>query len=559
MIRIFLSLLIILAVASGHAQGLSSGTKALRGLGRSSNSSRQIVRQLEQQSRRAEQTARAASEAARAATAAGALKFKLKPSGLPIAGLNPDKDDEKQNYRIAPRIITPTVHKFKTPQEIQDDRIASRYDSIKALVNSGVYVPIRFSYFQLADYAMRHDDEPFAITCLERARIDRLTPEILEWIGLRYKALSQFMPEISRVVAISAYYKMIDAKLKGTDCASARMQQGDTLLMVTSEFNPSLNPLVVLSCFYDPSKEVMRYKEAADSVIATYDQWSDAFKDIFASDFLITLIDNGEHAAALDYFGREPLKTFPDTRADFTLDMAGCAYAAQNDTLFFAYLDQASVLDSVATEDYLGQLYKASWDQYLADPLQIELADWLILLSPVPANNALLLSLGVLERIQDCNETSWEWADIDAYTPEQSADREAILHILDKGLAVDDGRSQADVVEWCRYFKAYLLLSDPSTLAEGNAILEALAMSNNPELRCNAIIQLAYIAAHGLDNPKDGLKILKKNIKLLEDPAVDSGIRSTWYDYMAALATRLGKTKDAEKFNKLKEKTNNSR
>lgn len=447
--------------------------------------------------------------------------------------------------------------KIRSIREKEEERLAANYDSIKVLVNSGMYVPARFSYFQLADYAMRHDDEPFAITCLERVRIDRLTPEILEWMGRRYKALNPYMPEFSRAVAIAAYCKMLDAKRQGADSDAARMQNGDTLLIVTDQFNPSLNPLVVLSCFYDPSKEVMRYKEAADSVIATYDQWSDAFKDVFARDFLITLMDNGEQTAALDYFGREPLKTLPDTQADFALVMAGCAYATQNDTLFFAYLDQASALDSVATEDYWAQLCKANWDQYLADPSQIDLADWLIVLSPQPANNALLLALDVLERIQCWSETSWEWADISAYTPEQSAGREAILHILDKGLAVDEGRSQADVVQLCRYVKAELLLPVPETLAEGKALLDSMAVSENLELRCEAIIGQAYIAAHGLDNPKAGMKILKNNIKLLDDPAVSSGIRSVWYDYMAALANRLGKTKDADKYLKLKQAIKN--
>lgn len=390
--RIILSVLIaVLTAASGHAQGLSSGTKALRTASKTASStSGKVMRQLEQQSRRAEQAARAAAAAAR---------LNVKPMGVPIVIPNPDSDDQKQKKGGKIGLIRPLPKikpfpKIKTFSEMMDDLIAARYDSIKSQIENGVYIPIPYDYFQLADYAMRHNDEPFAITCLERVRVDRLTPRILELVGRRYVALHPFMPEIARSVVVSAYTKMIDAKLQGVDCDSARMQQGDTLLMVTRKFNPSLNPLVELSCNYDSSKEVERYKASADSVIATYDKWMiPAFKDTFARHFLITLIDNGESAAALDYFGRTPLKEFPESRVDFALNLANCAIAEQNDTLFSAYLQKAVALDSVAAEQYWADLYDANWKAYLADPSQQELADWLIETSPEPANNAFLLSL----------------------------------------------------------------------------------------------------------------------------------------------------------------------
>ena len=533
----------VLAVVSDQAYVVSRSIKVLRSVPAAASTSGKVVRQLEQQSRRAEQ-------ATRAAAAAGRLK--VKPTGVPVVIPNTDPDDQKQNNGNRIGHIRP-LHKFKplpkikTFSEREEERLAAEYESIKERVNSGTYVPIRFSYFQLADYALRHDDEPFAITCLEQVRVDRLTPELLEWVGRSYVALHPFMPEISRAVVVSAYSKMVDAKLRGVDCDSTRMQQGDTLLMVTRQFNPSLNPLVTLSCIYNPSTEVERYKTAADSVIATYDQWSPEFQDTFARHFLMTLIVNGETAAALDYFGRAPLKEFPETNVDFAIDLADCAIVERDATLFSAYLQKAVALDSVAAEEYWAELYKGNWKKYLADPSQLELADWLIETSPEPANTALLLSLDLLEQTSNPDEISWEWNDITTYTPEETTCRAAILHIIDKGLAVDDSLSRPDAVEWCRYIKAGMLLPDPSTLDEGKTMLDAQAESDNIELRCKAIISLSFIAAHGLDKPKDGLKILKKNLKLLDNPAVNNEIRELWYDYMAALATRQCKTKDAAK------------
>lgn len=556
--RIFMFLLLgILVVTSVQGQVLRQSSRVLRSGTQASTSGQRIVRQLEQQSRRAEQ-------AARWATAANCVR--LKPSDIRIVPVpNVDNDDQKRKNqggitRVRPinsKLVNVTpLPKFKTLSEYEDERIAAVYDSIKVSVNSGEYNPARFSYFQLADYAMRHNDPTFAISCIERIRTDRLTPELLEYVIKRYPSLSPYMPLITRAVVVSAYVKMVEAKMQGTDCDSARMPQGDTLLMVTSQCNPSLNPLVELSCFYNPTKEVERYKEAADSVIATYHMWSPEFKDTFARHFLMTLIGSGESTAALDYFGRMPLKEFPEGNIDFALDLADCAITERDAALFSEYLQQATALDSVAAEEYWAELYKANWEKYLTDPSQLELADWLVEMSPEPANNALLLSLDLLQQTSNSDEISWEWNDITTYTPEETTCCAAILHIIDKGLAVDEGLSRPDAVEWCRYVKAYMLLPDPTTLAEGKTLLDAQTESDNIELRCKAIIGLAYIAGHGLDHPKEGLKILKKNIKLLDDPAVNNEIRNMWYDYMAALYTNLGKTKDAEKYRKLKETTN---
>lgn len=548
--RLLIILLLgVLAVTGSQAQVLRNGAKALRSVPNAASTSGKVVRQLQQQSWRAEQAARAA--------AMGRLK--VKPTGVPVIIPNLDTDDKKQKngdrVRIRPIPKIKPLPKIKTFSEMEEERLDAEYNSIKVLVNNGVYVPARFSYFQLADYAMRHNDAPFAITCIERVKTDRLSPKYLEYIARRYKALNSYMPEISRAVVITAYCKMIDAKLKGTDCDSARMQHGDTLLMVTDQFNPALNPLVVLSCFYYPSEEVKRYKEAADSVIATYDQWSDAFKDTFARDFMITLLDNDEPLAALNYFGKAPLNEFPSNQADFALDMATCAIAIQNDSLFTHHYGRALKLDSVAAKNYWTRLYNGIEELYTADPSQTELADWLIENHNTPADYALDLSVLLLEQYWPDAEFSWEWETITNYTPERAAFRKAILHIINKGESVDEGRSNPNNAPYIIFLKAEMMMANPLMTPAALSMMDNVASNSNPDLRCRAIIGQAYIAGKGLDTPKEAMKILKKNIKLLDEKEVSDYTRGMWYEYMAALATRLGKTKDAEKYHKFKETT----
>lgn len=466
-----------------------------------------------------------------------------------------NNDDQKRRNRDGKTNVKPLTSqfvnfpRFKTAQEYEDELIAAKYDSIKMQVYAGVYIDMPYMLFKLADYAVRHDDEQFAVTCLSQVPTNRLSSKHLEYIARRYKALNPYMPEITRAVTITAYCKMVDAKLKGIDCDSARMQNGDTMLIVTDQFNPSLNPLVVLSCFYDPSKETERYREAADSLIATYNQWSTVFKDTFARDFFVTLMDKGEYATVLNYFGRAPFKQFPDTNVDFTLDMLSCALATQNDSLATSYLAQAVKLDPIVTDKYWANYFNGVWDTFIADPAQIELADWLLENSASAPHNALAMAGELIERYWPAADATWDWVNLSDDTPEQIAPRHAILYILDKGLANKDGLYDPSIPHKLLYTKMGMITADPEKAAEVEGILNELTVCDVADVRYLAILQQAYIAGHGLDHPKEALKILKKHIKLIDNPTV----REMWYDYMAALYTNLGKTKEAEKYRKLKE------
>lgn len=550
-------LLLIFSAGSSHAQALRSA-KSIGKIRSATTASRKIMQSIQQDSYRAEKALR---EAARAAREAATNSFKPKPTGIPfgIPSIDTDEQDRKKSkkpgvkyHSILLDIPKPNFPTVKSFMELKDELIAKEYETIKQDVKNGQYDFWTSKLFEYADYAMRHNDEQFAITCLEHGRTDLLTPEYLMYLTQKYPALNQYFPEISRSVAFSAYSKMVRAKLQGTDCDSARMHNGDTLLIVTKQYNPALNPLVMLSCFYDPSKETELYKETADSVIATYEQWSDSFKNTFAYDFALTLMRNGEYATVLDYFGREPLKHLPNTQASLALNMASCAAAIQNDSLFSSYFEHALALDPAPANDYWANYYNEVWNQFIADPSQTELADWLLENASMPANDGLVMSWELIDRYLSNPDANWEWADISAYTPEQVTVRQAIFHILDKGLSIDEGRSEPIISPLCKCLNAEMLMVDPSMVADARTMFDCLTTVDLPELRCRAIIGQANIAAHGLDKPKEALKILKKNIKLLDDPAVNADMRDMWYDYMAALASRLGKTKDAEKYRKLK-------
>lgn len=445
-----------------------------------------------------------------------------------------------------------SAHIAKSTDEELDKLVEENYDRYKSSVAKGEYDVWPIFLLQFADYAKRHNDDAFAIECIARIKSAQMLPQQLESIPRIFPALAEFMPEMSRSVTINAYTQMLNAKYNNTDCDSARMQAGDTLLIVTDQYNPSLNPLVILSCFYYPSAEVRRYKEAADSVIATYSQWSDEFKDVFARDFFITLVNNENYATALDYFGREPLRQFPDSHSELALDLATCALHSQNDTLFNSYLQKAFDLDSVAANNYWAEIYFDNWEHFIATPSQTDLADWLLEMSPMPANNAVVMAVDLMERYWPDADSAWDWCDLSDLSPAQIDARLAILHILNKGESIDNGLSAPDILTYCAYLKAQLMIYDPDMLDAAKELFDSMAADDVADLRVPVTLLQAYIAAHGLDKPKAAMKILKKNIKILDSPDVTNKLRQSWYDYMATLATRMGKTKDAENYNKLK-------
>lgn len=85
-------------------------------------------------------------------------------------------------------------------------------------------------------------------------------------------------------------------------------------------------------------------------------------------------------------------------------------------------------------------------------------------------------------------------------------------------------------------------------------LLEADKSSGLNDLRAQTILLQAFITAHGLDNPKAGIKLLEKKSSKFDAPDVDKTNRFLLYDYLTELFTA---TKNNKKAAKAKEKRDN--
>lgn len=460
-----------------------------------------------------------------------------------------------------PKIPSLKPVELRSPLKAMEEKTAELYPVAKELLAQGKYDKYPMNLFFWANYAKRRGDDAVAVEFLSHIDPTTLTPAILYRFSNAYPAIQEYGPELVRSLNMTAYTQMIEAKYAGADCDSARMQAGDTLMIVTDKYRPYLTPLAELSCFYDPSKEIDRYKVAADSLLANYSLLTPQFKDAFFADLLSTLYRAGEYKVALEYFEREPLKSYPDSFADFSIDLASCSWALNDSERFNSYVKQALAIDSVAAQNYWDDVYSSQLDYFIADPTHTEVADWLLDNTEYHAEAALNAVVSLMGHyFPDNKDDNWQWPDSTTYTPEQLTARDGMIYILDRVSSLDISNAEALTPVYLDYLKASLICTLENRTAEAVNILDSRRQkpAENPgaetdDVHCWITLTRAYIAGHGLDKPKDALKILKKNIRQLDSKEVDDETRALWYNYMALLSKHAGKSKDYEKYLKLKE------
>lgn len=504
--------------------------------------------------------------------------------GVGNAILNGDNDSDSKRHGVVPGAIIPGntigerrpiftapqplgLCQLKDPIEMMDESMAKQYPDEKKLIDRGAFDKDPVMLFYWADFAKRKVSDEDALEIMNHIDPKTLTPAILYHFPKYFKAIQEYGPKLAYLLNARAYLQMAKAKYAGRDCDSARMQGGDTLLTVTGKYMPFLKPLTELSCFYDPAKEIERYKITADSLIANYGQLPPEFKAAFFTDFLATLHSAKEYHAALDYFEMEQLKSYPDSLADLSLRLAECAWGLGDNERFFRYLHKADEVDSASAQKYWEEVYNGQLETFIADPSQTSVADWLLENTDYPADDALSIALDVITRYFPAStDNKWDWPDSTTYSPDQLAARDGIIYVLDHIANLDTSDANTYTLKHIDYLKASYIGTIDDRTEEALEItdrlcreLEAASSEETDEFHCCLVFTQAYMTGHGLDKPKEALKILKKNTKLLKAPGISDDTRYDWYDYMAALSSRLGKTKDAEKYLKLRESVNSPR
>lgn len=188
--------------------------------------------------------------------------------------------------------------------------------------------------------------------------------------------------------------------------------------------------------------------------------------------------------------------------------------------------------------------------------MQSDVVDWLLQHTEYPVENAGVIVVKIHEYyFPESEEVKWEWLDCTTYTPEQQVAHGGMIDILDHAQTFCTANTDVLSLLNLDYLKATIICADANRINEAVSIIESRSreLSRNPSVETNNIycwftLAQAYIAGHGLDKPKKALKVLKKNISLVESSGVESTTRSNWYNYMAALSMRMGKKKDAQKY-----------
>lgn len=355
---------------------------------------------------------------------------------------------------------------------------------------------------------------------------------------------------ISGDSVIENTFNVYDSEPYKTDMAMAKI------------YAPALTPLLKIFYTKDIGNATDLYAEALDSIIANPDAYTTAIRNHVITSALSQFFNSKRFDSALDYFEQKPLKSYSDTITDFQLDLASCAFAARDNDRFTSHLARAYRLDSLATEQYWTNLYDEVATIFLNDPALVDTGKWVIENNDYPVEAALWLTGELLERYWP-EDGIWEWDDVTNYAPKQLAAHQAIIPIIDLAIDIDNGSSPRLSVLRLRYLEIARSAAEENQLASAVTGLHALvddvsdsSLEGTNDLRCWVALSQAYQAGHGLDKPKEAFKILKKNVKLLNAEEVNTETKSTYYDYMATLCAKLGKQKDAAKYQNLRQGSN---
>lgn len=424
-------------------------------------------------------------------------------------------------------------------------------------VMSGMIDSLPEQLIKQADIAMKDGDSVLVERCLERA-LQNLSPAQLTAIPSTYPSLEEYMPALIQTMVTRDYINMLDGKQQEESADTSAIKEGELMLLLSDKYLPALRPLTAIS--YVPAyRDAAHYRCAADSLMSNDMGWTPCFEQRFYGDMLATLYDAGEYEEALRCFGNEPAKLYADSIVDFQLKLCSCAVFSHDNDRYNYYFKKASENDTATTQAYFDMLYQHCMNRFLENPTQKELGDWLIDNTITPLSSAYLISRSLLKRYLHTGE-SWSWDERFPINQTQQEIRNASLGLLDKANAVDNGRATAGDSISAEYLRFIMTASD---VQPHNAVIEYLEsldrrMAANPSdninnLRCQVAIAMAFYSGHGIDSPKKGLKILKKNIQLLEAPGVSHYTKSAYYGYMEALFTALGKKKEAAEYHILQQ------
>lgn len=399
------------------------------------------------------------------------------------------------------------------------------------------------------------------ITCMEKAfDSDSLKVEHVLAIEPEGLVVKSYWPGLSRKLITDRYKHRVNSEydleieplLVGLDCCRDYMT-------MAKKYSPSHIPMLKISCAEDLENTTDLYVEAVDSILSNPGEFAAVTKEHFYNSMLIRLLSDGEYQKALDYFAIEPLSQYADSDVNLNIGLCTCAIEVADGEKADQYFARAAELDTAVAQEYLENIYVPNYEYFIEHPEDEGLAEWLVAVGEAPAEIAVNIVAELNDKYLDTESVDdWNWKGLGDFTPEQINARQGMKNVIANGLNLDNGASDLFFTLVLKGVDIELDSYDEANVEsaaqrydelEKHLIVENTAEMKN--LRCAIILDRAYTVGHGLDMPKKAINILKKNLPIFDSPDITTDNKSDCYGYLAALYTKLGKKKDAEKYRAL--------
>ncbi len=357
------------------------------------------------------------------------------------------------------------------------------------------------------------------------------------------------VPAAVRCMVQSLFYQSIVEE--SIEKADAAMEELD-LLRIVNEYAPEFSALARIP-YATTADEVLIADLYCDAVCAS------SGRELLYDDGMLQLLCNAaavkmclkRSEQLLKLAGEDPMKRYVDEDPEITWCMAFAAMNLGETEMGDKYLRQTQETDSAYFAEKWVMFCNGVENEFLANPsADIEVINFLLKEYTDPHAKAADLAEKLYETIPDAkNDFAWR-EDAKLYK-----DTIATIHaVAQQALAIpyDEYDSRIGYLEWLRLstidydgneaygVEAYKnLYSKMIELGENDEFARLIAVAS--------IFSSVYLQAHGLDNPKAGVKFLKKYEKFMTDSSVSKKSRADYWNYLAQLYQALGKTKDARK------------
>lgn len=473
------------------------------------------------------------------------------------------KNSSGTGYKIDSLHKAPDLSKYRSMPKPHmpspGDMLRKSYLNFKENFKKGLCDSLPLSLLAWSDYADGIGDYEFAGMSFDKAKSEYLTvPDVVVYCS-NGEDLRDKRTDLLGFI-IEKDYLFREGGIEQSTPDSVRSRYRKQLTDLARDYDRGMIPLIEIAYRSEDSDKLNPYRMAADSIISGASSFVPMIQDDIFSTLLHEFMAAGQYEEALAYFAKDPLASYVENDAVESLNLCDASLMLGDTYKFNHYLQCAVNADGALAQEYFDRYYRFCCDRLVEDPTDEELMDWILEANDCPAEIALMLTDEIMNRYFPAppDSYSFEWSDMSQFTQEELEILSSVVKMGSNAVKMDEGRSD-DAMRDLLIFKFTLISTvDPTEIENAARPLDLLSDitkdNSDPsydDLRVLLVIARAYIAAHGMDKPKEAYKILNRSVKEVESLAAAPDVKMMFWQYLRAACGAIGNKRGVSKCDKV--------